>query len=108
MSQIQPGRAVLGGRAGRVRQVWIEYAVVGRDLLPIGIAAYPDHLFAQFGQSVQGFGGHGSGGYVAVENDGVDTNRVYVTKDRVEGRQVAMNVGQHRGSHPDPFRSFRR
>jgi hypothetical protein len=47
-----------------------------------------------------------SGGYVAVENDGVDTNRVYVTKDRVEGRQVAMNVGQHCDPHEDPFRSL--
>jgi hypothetical protein len=58
----------------------------------------------QLGQPVQGFCGHGPGGYVAVEHDGVDTSGVDVIKGGVERRQVAMNVGQHSDPHQEPSR----
>jgi hypothetical protein len=90
--------------AGRIGQLGVKCAVVGGDQLPIGVATHPNRLFAQLGQPIQGLGGHRSGGYVAIEHDGVDSRRVDLIQSCVECSQIAVNVGQHRDPHQNPSR----
>ena len=99
MSRVQPGCAVVGGRAGRFGQLGVKCAVVGGDQLPIGVATHPDCLLAQLSQPVEGLGRHRSGGYVAIEHDGIDSRRVDLIENCVECWQIAMNVGQHGDPH---------
>jgi len=96
-----PGRAPAEVGSGRIggQAAGLEGAIEGVGEPAVGVAPHPDRLLAEVIQAVQGLGGHGAIGQVAVKHDRIHSRGFHIAQDRLKRRQVAMNIGQHSHAH---------
>jgi hypothetical protein len=82
---------LIGGGVGGV--------VEAGDQAALAVAVDPDGVLAELGEPVERLAGQWSTGDVAVEHEPVDSEPVDLGQHRFQGRQVAVDVGQHGDAH---------
>ena len=90
-------RAELGGRPGRDRVVEVQVDATGqRHQLPVGVAAHHHGALAEAEHPVQHLPGLRAGGVVTGEDDQVGSPHLRLRQHRVQRRQHAVHVREHR------------